>query len=83
MPASFSLRGTVVERVPAGSYLYLRVEQPTGTTHWVATLARTAASGPEVDVTVFARSDHFHSRRLERDFDPLLFGAVSPRQELP
>ncbi|MBM4778235.1 MAG: hypothetical protein GQE15_11090 [Archangiaceae bacterium] len=73
-----TLAGHVVERVPAGSYLYLRLVDAQGTAHWVATLRRTAPTGDDVRVTVFARAETFHSSRLSRDFSPLSFGPVSP-----
>lgn len=72
------LVGHVVERLPAGSYLYLRVIDAAGAPHWVATLRRMAPAGDDVRVTVFARAATFHSARLSRDFSPLSFGPVSP-----
>ncbi len=73
-----TLVGRVVERLPAGSYLYLRVIDSEGAAHWVATLRRTASTDDDVRVTVFARADTFHSTRLSRVFSPLSFGPVSP-----
>ena len=73
----YTLRGHVEERLPAGSYLYLRVRDTSGASHWVATLRSTAPAADEVDVRVMARSERFSSRRLGRDFAPLHFGAVS------
>ena len=73
-----TLAGHVVERLPAGSYLYLRVADASGALHWVATLRRTAASSDDVRVTIFARAETFHSSRLSREFAPLSFGSVSP-----
>jgi hypothetical protein len=73
-----TLVGYVVERLPAGSYLYLRVIDSEGAPHWVATLRRTASTDDDVRVTVFARADTFHSTRLSREFSPLSFGPVSP-----
>jgi hypothetical protein len=74
--ASFGFTGHVEERVGAGSYLYLRVRDPAGARHWVATLTSTASTADEVKVRIFARADEFHSKRLGRDFSPLLFGTV-------
>jgi hypothetical protein len=73
----YTLCGQVEERLPAGSYLYLRVREATGDSHWVATLRSTAAATHQVEVKVMARAEHFASRRLGRDFAPLHFGAVS------
>lgn len=74
--ARFGFTGRVEERLPAGSYLYLRVRDPGGARHWVATLSSTASATDEVQVRVLARSEDFHSKRLGRDFSPLLFGTV-------
>jgi hypothetical protein len=74
--ARFGFSGRVEERLPAGSYLYLRVRDPAGARHWVATLTSTASAADEVQVRIFARSEDFHSKRLDRDFSPLLFGTV-------
>lgn len=68
--------GLVVERLPAGGYLYLRLRDDAGLESWVVTLSRTAPSEAQVRVTVFARADTFTSKRLGRTFEPLLFGAV-------
>jgi hypothetical protein len=73
----YTLCGSVEERLAAGSYLYLRVRDATGARHWVATLRATASDASEVEVKVMARAEQFSSRRLDRDFTPLHFGAVS------
>jgi hypothetical protein len=73
----YTLCGRVEERLPAGSYLYLHVRDAEGTGHWVATLRATAPAADEVEVKVMARSERFASPRLQRDFAPLHFGAVS------
>lgn len=73
----YTLCGRVEERLPAGSYLYLHVRDASGTGHWVATLRATASAADEVEVKVMARSERFASPRLQRDFAPLHFGAVS------
>ncbi|MRG97493.1 hypothetical protein [Polyangium spumosum] len=77
--AKFGFTGRVEERLSAGSYLYLRVRDAAGAGHWVATLTSTASAADDVDVRVFARAENFQSRRLGRDFSPLLFGAVRSR----
>lgn len=77
------LIGRVTERVAAGPYLYLRLQNESGL-HWVATLRRTAPADEHVRVTVFARAERFTSSRLSREFSPLSFGTVSPAaQESP
>jgi hypothetical protein len=81
--ARFGFTGHVEERLSAGSYLYLRVRDAAGAGHWVATLTSTASATDDVDVQIFARAEDFHSRRLGRDFSPLLFGTVRSRAPEP
>jgi len=79
----FSTDAVVLERVPAGSYLYLRVAAQ-GRERWAATLASFEPRGTSlVRLTVFGRAHHFHSARLDRDFDELWFAGVSPRAVPP
>jgi hypothetical protein len=77
----FSFDARVEERVPAGGYLYLRVRDELGTTHWVATLRAFAPETDAVRVRVMARAEHFRSPRLGREFNPLLFAALSAGAE--
>jgi hypothetical protein len=79
LPASerTSFDATVVERVDAGSYGYLRVRRdgdaaPT----WVVTMRPSVAVGARVHVTAFGRARDFDSKRLGRRFDDLYFAAV-------
>ena len=76
LTSPFETSGVVVERVPAGGYLYLKLRDVAGAESWVVTLSRTAPADADVRVTVFARADTFSSKRLGRTFEPLLFGAV-------
>ena len=72
--------GVVREVRPAGSYVYLAVENASGASRWVATHARAAVpAGAEVDVRSFAARTDFESPRLGRTFDRLLFGIVTRR----
>lgn len=74
----FTVDADVVESVPAGSYLYLRIVE-NRREHWVATLTSTAPKGvSRVRVQVFGRAKDFHSKRLGRDFEELWFAAVQP-----
>jgi len=73
----FTVPARVLERVAAGSYLYVRLEAG-GREHWLATLRATAPDATLVRATVFARADRFHSARLRRDFDGLWFGVLRP-----
>ncbi|MDI1434600.1 hypothetical protein [Polyangium sorediatum] len=74
--ARFGFTGHVEERLSAGSYLYLRVRDSAGARHWIATLTSTASAAEDVEVRIFARAEDFHSKRLGREFSPLLFGTV-------
>ncbi len=75
----FTTDAVVLERLPAGGYLYLRVLDGNGE-HWVATLSSFAPPREElcVRVQVFAKARDFHSPRLRRDFAELWFAAVQP-----
>ena len=80
MPASADDReftGIVRERLPAGTYVYLGVESERGL-RWVATTGSTAALGTHVHVQSMGTRRDFHSRRLDRSFDELVFGVVVP-----
>ncbi len=70
------VRGNVLERLSAGSYLYLKVHEASGAERWVATLKQTASTSNQVVVTVFGEAATFASPRLGRTFSPLSFGAV-------
>jgi hypothetical protein len=71
------IEGSVEERLVAGSYVYLRLRtSEPDETLWVASLAGTTPEAWRVRVLVLGSAEHFHSRRLNRDFDTLLFGAV-------
>jgi hypothetical protein len=71
-----TLRGTVRARLDAGPYAYLRLRQADGGEAWLVSLAATTPKQQRVRAIVLGRAEHFHSRRLERDFNPLLFAAV-------
>jgi hypothetical protein len=70
------LEGVVDQSIRAGSYVYLKIRAPDRLPVWVASLAITTPATPNVRVLVLGRAEHFTSRRLARDFSPLLFGAV-------
>ena len=73
--------GTVLERLPAGSYVYLRVGREDGTSSWVVTAEVLAPDAARVRVHGVRRVDRFESPRLHRTFSPLLFAIV--RKETP
>jgi hypothetical protein len=68
--------GTVVERIAAGPYAYLRLREGNGREAWLVSLAATTPSAARVHALVLGRAERFHSRRLNRDFQPLLFAVV-------
>ncbi len=73
-PDSPRFRGEVVERLHAGSYTYLQVA--TGDGHrWVVTMGK--APDGLVEVRSMGTQKNFHARRLDRDFDELVFGIVT------
>jgi hypothetical protein len=74
---SLEVQGVVAERLPAGSYTYLRIQGKTAL--WLATMGPGAAVGQAVTAKSFARADDFQSRRLKRRFEVLHFGTVTPK----
>lgn len=75
--ADREFEGIVRERLPAGSYLYLAVEHG-DRLRWIATTGSDAELGTRVHVQSMGVRHDFHSRRLDRSFDELVFGVVSP-----
>jgi hypothetical protein len=71
-------QGRVIERIVTGPYAYLRLREASGQDVWLVSLAATAPTTDDVRVFVLGQAEHFHSRRLHRDFDRLLFAAVRP-----
>ncbi len=74
--AERSFAGEVVEQLPAGGYTYVAVDRGQGDATWVATMGAGAEVGTRVRVEGFAAQDQFHSRRLARRFDRIVFGVV-------
>ncbi|MCH9683336.1 MAG: hypothetical protein K0V04_18010 [Deltaproteobacteria bacterium] len=70
------LVGVIEERLPAGGYLYLRLQPEDGASQWVVTLGGSAGVGSRVEVDNLGSRRDFHSRRLGRRFDDLVFGVV-------
>lgn len=72
-----SFDATVVERIDAGSYGYLRVlRDGAAAPAWVVTMRPSVDVGARVRVTTFGHARDFDSRRLGRRFDDLYFAAV-------
>lgn len=83
LPASERMRfeGRVVERLEAGSYVYLAIERPSGEHLWVVTLGSSTGASPSVtsaSVVAIGYAPHFASKRLGRSFDGLYFAVVRP-----
>jgi hypothetical protein len=77
VPAAESrFTGRVIQRLEAGSYVYLEVERPGSGPTWVVTAEALAPDADRVAVHVVKRVDHFESRRLQRSFSPLGFAIV-------
>lgn len=74
-PGREQLTGTVVERLAAGRYHYLRVREA-NRDRWIATMGTAADVGARVVVRSFGVRRDFHSPRLGRRFDELTFGSV-------
>lgn len=72
----FGFKAVVEERLTAGGYLYLRVRDLSGQHHWVATLKAFCPDDDDVSIWVMGRADRFQSKRLGREFAPLLFATV-------
>jgi hypothetical protein len=68
--------GAVLERIAAGPYAYLRLRAEKGSESWLVSLAATTPTATRVHALVLGRAEQFHSRRLKRDFQPLLFAVV-------
>lgn len=70
--------GVVRELLPAGPYRYVEVVDAAGQSAWIATLSTSATVGDTVHVQSFGARTDFHSKRLGRTFERLLFGMVKP-----
>jgi hypothetical protein len=68
--------GRVLERLDAGSYVYLRVERAGAQPSWVVTAEAIAPDAERVEVRALRRLDHYESKRLSRAFAPLYFAIV-------
>jgi hypothetical protein len=75
-PAQSRWSGRVLERLNAGSYVYLKVEREGAPPSWVVTAEAIAPGADRVEVRALRRVDHFESKRLSRSFAPLYFAIV-------
>jgi hypothetical protein len=75
-PSESRFVGRVIQRLDAGSYVYLEVDQPDAGPTWVVTAEALAPDADRVSVQVVKRVEHFESRRLKRSFSPLSFAII-------
>ena len=76
-PRDSRFSGRVIERLRAGSYVYLLVERAGQAPAWVVTADVVAPDAERVQVRVVRRVERFESKRLSRIFSPLAFGIVA------
>ena len=71
------LHGHITEKLPAGGYTYLELELADGDRTWVVLMSsETPEPGDAVDVVAMGSRSDFHSRRLDRRFDHLIFASL-------
>ena len=80
---SSSLDGSVAERLSAGSYTYLRIVDFAGVSSWIVTVGRGLPVGSRAHVASFGAREDFRSARLQRTFEHLDFGWVTPALVTP
>lgn len=68
--------GVVQEVLPAGGYHYLALRLDDGSTRWAVIANGAPSTGERVELDGFGVRTNYHSNRLERDFEALLFAAL-------
>lgn len=71
-----SISGTVVEKVDAAGYSYVRVKTATAD-EWAAVPQVELATGAKVTIEVQARMQNFESKTLKRTWPVITFGTVA------
>ena len=72
-------RDRVVERIPAGSYTYHRLESaPAGS--WHVVMGQGVAAGERVDVVGYAESLNMKSRALNRTFERVVYSQITAEE---
>lgn len=66
--------GEVHGRLQTGSYTYLRVKPQDADPFWSVVLGAGPARGSQVRIIPYGKKKNFHSPRLNRVFDELIFG---------
>ncbi|MBL8923036.1 MAG: hypothetical protein JNJ54_29575 [Myxococcaceae bacterium] len=81
-PAPQQIKGTVVEKLDAGGYSYLRLN--TGKAEeWAAVPQVNVAKDAVVTIDVQARMQNFESKSLKRSWPVIIFGTVAGPQGAP
>jgi hypothetical protein len=75
-PIGEDLSGTVLERIPAPPYIYLRLQSASGEI-WAAVSDAPVEVGAEVTVYQSMRMSQFASKSLQRTFDEIYFGSLT------
>lgn len=70
--------GTAREVVQVAGYTYVAVEASPGETRWTVSLQKEIAEGAPVTVRAFGKKSGFVSKQLDRTFEVLWFGIVTP-----
>jgi hypothetical protein len=71
-----TLSGTVLEQLPAGQYVYVRLRTASGEA-WAAVTATPVAVGEQVTILEPMLMRDFESTTLKRSFDAIYFGSLS------
>ena len=74
------LQGTVLERLDAGRYSYLRLSTASGET-WAAVLLTDVKAGAEVSIMDPMPMDGFETKTLNRKFDKIVFGTLGQKAD--
>ena len=73
------ISGIVLEQIPAGKYLYLKLKSDDGKELWTAVLKENVETGTNVTVESPHRMTKFRSPTLGRVFDEIYFGTLGSR----
>jgi hypothetical protein len=68
--------GSVVERLSAGPYTYLRVASDEGIDRWIVVVGHGEELGTRIGTRSFGARSQFFSKRLDRTFDELHFALI-------
>ncbi len=73
-----TISGTVLETIPAGKYLYLKLDRAEGET-WAAVLKADIKQGQAVGIVNAHLMERFRSPSLDRTFDAIWFGTLGKK----